>query len=284
VTVRYRIQFPQNYGAGIKLEDPAVSKKYGFAGVETEFTTPAVMGKASKSSLSLSVGGAKHCKREFTPVEIEPECKLYLPLQEGSGDEVGDLSSEGNHGTIEGATWKQLNGVYYLSFDRIDDRVNCGVASSTAGAYFLVEAWGFVAGSLIDYGSLLSRFDGSVKRNYLVGFTYLRHPFGRVSDGVTVWDVTYPISWLLNIWTQIAFAGLRDKYILFVNGEKKVERNRAIEPSIGGYTMLGYADPRYHNGGVGLAKVLIIAEDTSEAEVSYLVKKWFEEERSLYGT
>jgi len=46
---------------------------------------------------------------------------------------------------------------------------------------------------------------------------------------------------------------------------------------------LGYADPRWHNGGVGLAKVLIIAEDTSEAEVSYLVKKWFEEERSLYG-
>lgn len=70
-------------------------------------------------------------------------CVLYLPGLPGSGSKIYDRSPYGNHGTIIGATWKKLpSGLWYLSFDGIDDRVNCGdYAYHRVTSQLTIELW-----------------------------------------------------------------------------------------------------------------------------------------------
>jgi len=54
-------------------------------------------------------------------------CVLSLTGQPGGGARLHDLSPYGNSGLIAGATWeKPEGGLWSLSFDGIDDRVDCG--------------------------------------------------------------------------------------------------------------------------------------------------------------
>ena len=56
---------------------------------------------------------------------------LALPMQEGSGSLVEDISGYGNNGTITGATWSKLpSGIWYLHFDGTDDFVSIPLDSS----------------------------------------------------------------------------------------------------------------------------------------------------------
>jgi len=57
-------------------------------------------------------------------------CKLNLPINEGQGSTIHDSSGYGNHGTIYGATWTKGSYGYALSFDGVDDYVDCGSDSS----------------------------------------------------------------------------------------------------------------------------------------------------------
>lgn len=68
---------------------------------------------------------------------------LYLPGLPGSGNKTYDRSPYGNTGTITGANWVKLpGGIFCLSFDGVDDQVNCGngVCFNLTGALTLV-AW-----------------------------------------------------------------------------------------------------------------------------------------------
>jgi hypothetical protein len=68
---------------------------------------------------------------------------LALPMQEGSGSIVEDISGFDNNGTITGATWTRLpSGLWCLSFDGTDDYVDCGNDKSLdiTGA-LTIEAW-----------------------------------------------------------------------------------------------------------------------------------------------
>ena len=66
------------------------------------------------------------------PDEIEGmSCVLLVPMNEGSGNPK-DYSGYQNHGTLHGPTW--VDGRYgkALSFDGVDDYVNCGSDKSLA--------------------------------------------------------------------------------------------------------------------------------------------------------
>jgi len=67
---------------------------------------------------------------------------LYLPMVSPHGNILQDFSGYGNHGTIYGATWTQGKFGKALSFDGVDDYVDCGNDESLE--YFdeiTVTAW-----------------------------------------------------------------------------------------------------------------------------------------------
>ncbi|MEM3942803.1 MAG: LamG domain-containing protein [Thermofilaceae archaeon] len=67
----------------------------------------------------------------YLPENLRRGLVLYLWMNEGAGDRVYDLSGNGNHGTIYGATWTRLaSGKNALYFDGVDDYVDCGNAPS----------------------------------------------------------------------------------------------------------------------------------------------------------
>jgi len=66
---------------------------------------------------------------DLYPGGLDELCVLHLPFYEGSGNIVHDVSGYGNNGTIYGASWVDTRDPklgYALSFDGVDDYVNCG--------------------------------------------------------------------------------------------------------------------------------------------------------------
>ncbi len=69
-------------------------------------------------------------------------CVLNLPINEGQDSTAHDSSGYGNNGTIYGATWTKGSYGYALSFDGVDDYVDCGSNSSLdITDAITVEAW-----------------------------------------------------------------------------------------------------------------------------------------------
>lgn len=54
----------------------------------------------------------------------------YWLLNEGTGNQAGDLSGKGNHGTLYGPTWVPGKDGWALSFNGGSDSINCGSKSS----------------------------------------------------------------------------------------------------------------------------------------------------------
>jgi len=76
---------------------------------------------------------------------------------EGSGNIVKDTSGNGNDGIIHGATW--VDGKYgkALSFDGVNDYVDCGNDESLKinGNQITVEAWVYIKGDGINWGIIV---------------------------------------------------------------------------------------------------------------------------------
>ena len=63
-------------------------------------------------------------------------------LDEGKGTAVHDSSSNGNDGTIHGATWVQIGNGYALQFDGVNDYVDCGDDPSlNIGGEVTLQTW-----------------------------------------------------------------------------------------------------------------------------------------------
>jgi hypothetical protein len=77
----------------------------------------------------------------FNPPQLG--CVLAFTGLPGGDGKIYDRSPYGNVGTITGATWVRLpSGLWCLSFDGSDDRVNCGNNASLALSDALtIEAW-----------------------------------------------------------------------------------------------------------------------------------------------
>jgi outer membrane protein assembly factor BamB len=83
----------------------------------------------------------------------------YWRLDEGAGPSAFDISGNNNRGTVHGASWTTGGKVgNALSFDGVDDYVDCGTGSSlmpTAG--ITLEAW-FKANDVSAYGTIVSTY------------------------------------------------------------------------------------------------------------------------------
>ncbi|NQE46008.1 hypothetical protein C5S31_08300 [ANME-1 cluster archaeon GoMg2] len=74
--------------------------------------------------------------------QTSTDAVLILHFDEGSGTIVKDESGRGNDGTIYGATWTEGISGKALSFDGVDDYVDCGSDTfDNIGAAVTVEAW-----------------------------------------------------------------------------------------------------------------------------------------------
>ncbi|MEM4060312.1 MAG: LamG domain-containing protein [Pyrobaculum sp.] len=74
----------------------------------------------------------------YLPENLRQGLVLYLWMNEGAGNTVYDLSGNGNHGTIYGATWTRLaSGKNALYFDGVDDYV--GVPNTRTLLYGVTE-------------------------------------------------------------------------------------------------------------------------------------------------
>lgn len=76
----------------------------------------------------------------FEPPEVGGVLSLTgLP---GGSSKIYDRSPYGNIGAITGATWVRLpSGLWCLSFDGVDDEVNCGTDASLDSPDLTVEFW-----------------------------------------------------------------------------------------------------------------------------------------------
>ena len=71
----------------------------------------------------------------------DDSCVLHLPMNEGEGSVVYDHSRYGNNGQIVGANWTIGKFGMTLSFDGVDDYVDCGNDESLNSSEITVEAW-----------------------------------------------------------------------------------------------------------------------------------------------
>ena len=72
-----------------------------------------------------------------------PKCVLDIPMFEGSGTKVLDLSGKGNHGTITDALWTRDENGVAMSFNGTSAYVDCGNDGSlNVGVNdYTIEAW-----------------------------------------------------------------------------------------------------------------------------------------------
>jgi len=99
---------------------------------------------------------------EISASRVEPpseqSCVLLLHLDEGSGSTARDDSGYGNDGSIIGATW--VDGKYgkALSFDGVDDQVNCGNDASLMPSDALtILVWVKPASVSADYRAIVDK-------------------------------------------------------------------------------------------------------------------------------
>jgi len=138
--IKYEIRFPKAYSCYTEIDDPAITKKLTGAKTEFEILSPGIFGKQATSKASFKLSPAAHCKVEEQFEEKPQELVLWLPLYEGEGDKLSDLSLYGKHGTIIGAIWKRTpEGIYVLSHDGIDDYVSTPLADF--GQEFTILGW-----------------------------------------------------------------------------------------------------------------------------------------------
>jgi len=100
--------------------------------------------------------------------QVSSDAVLMMHFDEGSGTTVKDESGHGNDGTIHGATWVDGISGKALSFDGVDDYVDCGSHSSLNMAdEITIEAWVKPASSgERDWGRIVDKLDGSTRKGY----------------------------------------------------------------------------------------------------------------------
>lgn len=220
--------------------------------------------------------------------EPEPNLIAHWKFDEGSGTIAYD-SVGGNVGTIYGdAEWTtgQFDGA--LSFDGVDDYVDCGntFASVTGSATKSIMAW--VKSATTDYstpdGMILelyrrsdssSGFYVSVRDNPATW-----HSFHRNSGSYTLLDSEVNVT---NEWTHIALVQDGSNVNLYINGVAEVSASDGVAPSIssppnasiGAYIHPSSTAGAYFNGSIDDVRIydrVLSAEEIQELYLDGLSK------------
>ena len=147
----------------------------------------------------------------------EPGLVAYYPLNSGSGSVARDLSGNGNHGKIVGATWERLRKSYVLAFDGEDDHVFCGAPASldlrgplTLSAWVLPEE---VPGG--EVGILGKQFS-----SYLLTYYKTREVYTYIGEGAN--NLKSRIG--VGMWNYIVSTFDGETMQLYMNGRRVGER------------------------------------------------------------
>lgn len=148
-------------------------------------------------------------------------CVLWYDFAEKSGNTVHDLSGNGNHGTINGATWKSGRLIGALKFNGSTDYVEVPVSSSLQLTTALtLEAIIYILSDTGIYQGVVGRFNGSYNYRILVRPTTLLYQHQR-NDG-TYFGITATISSILKKATYIVatYSTADSVAKLYLNGDE----------------------------------------------------------------
>ena len=218
----------------------------------------------------------------YLPENLRQGLVLYLWMNEGSGNRVYDLSGNGNHGTIYGATWTRLaSGKNALHFDGVDDYADCGSSSSLMPSTVSALAWLYPTSYAVQYARVLEKGGYRVGGGYGLEF----NPYGSMKQRFVIWigetAQTIDSSSVIHLyrWTHVAgvFDGSTMK--LYVNGVLEASRSNVVMTAntapltIGRATSGGYVFPGL------ISCVLIYSRALSDAEIRTL----YELHRGLFS-
>lgn len=194
----------------------------------------------------------------FKPPEIG--CVLSLTGLPGGGSTIYDKSPYGNMGTITGATWVRLpSGLWCLSFDGVDDWVNCGnKASLDITDKITIEAW-INPSSFASLAKIVDRdqaFGFAVQTSGKIAFYYM-HAGGWSS--LTSDKALSQSMWSYVVATQEA-DGSNTLIKLYDNGELDKSGTTTGRPTpqptqdtaVGAYSV---GNQQWFNGSIALARV-----------------------------
>ncbi|MDP6450888.1 MAG: LamG domain-containing protein, partial [Lentisphaeria bacterium] len=132
-------------------------------------------------------------------------------FEDAAGAQLTDNSGNGNHGTIHGATWVEIDGGHALRFDGVDDYVDCGNGKGLdLQAPLSLEVWANPATASADEPGIAGKFFES----YLVTVYRGAAHFYISSGGNGVRG-----SIKTNAWSHIVGVFDGKKLRIYVNGE-----------------------------------------------------------------
>lgn len=212
---------------------------------------------------------------------------LYLPMYPPNVSPTLDYSGHGNDGTITGATWGQLpSGLWYLSFDGDDDKIDCGNGILTSNnESFTALAWAYHT-SDDNEGVIGKDPDSGVNRNWFVSSLADHKLRCRIyeTDGGEIASDSGSDTFPENTWTQVGLVVDYENTKLYqvLNGAftdmtgawDGTIKNAAIALTIGFY----YNTPTYNwDGYIALPSVQDVA--LTEAQVAAR----YSQERGYFG-
>jgi len=157
---------------------------------------------------------------------------LYMPMVSPHGNILQDFSGYGNHGTIHGATWTDGKFGKALSFDGVDDYVDCGNDDSFNSDSSTVELW-FRPGPET-YTMLMPRGNWSQPDTWK-GF-HLAYHFNRrvnfvVGDGYEhSHDISSDTIVPEGVWCHVALVMTPEGSRLYINGKFEKETTAPYAP------------------------------------------------------
>jgi len=206
---------------------------------------------------------------------------LYLAMVEGEGNVAKDFSGFNNDGIIYGATWEKDEKKIYLSFDGVDDYIDCGNPPSLSPTEAItLMAW-IKREEVNDYGMVIGK--GS---SYLLGYYNNNRIFFNFYNGT---------SWLTNIysntvithqeWHHIAatYDKNQAKVKIYINGE--LDKEASVTPyniyqstySVYIGYMQGWSQWWHLQGKIALAAIFNRAlTDEEIAKIYETTRKYFE--------
>ncbi len=207
-------------------------------------------------------------------------CVLYLP---GEGDAysatIRDISGNGNHGTITGATWDRLpSGLPILNCDG-NDSVDCGGGASLQIGLsdYTIMTWVKLT---IDQTHFIIGSDITNNPNPL----YVNSGTGRIRTalGATGFSPAVPSNNITGQWRHLAISLDRDANADFVingvsEGTADISAKAAINLAIG-HLYIGYSvNPGFALGLIGLSKLFLSALTAAS------IANHFNQERWMFG-
>jgi len=143
----------------------------------------------------------------YLPENLRQGLVLYLWMNEGSGNRVYDLSGNGNHATIYGATWTRLaSGKNVLHFDGVDDYVVVGLQPDGSGKPFTVYGWSEITIEEVIY-PVWPKANAAWTKFSMIGDSWVDYPSTAIGTNNRI-DYT----WLRIFWTTRRADGTKVDY------------------------------------------------------------------------